>query len=97
MMPPQQDITIDSYLRRKIAAQLVTNYHGDPIPTVQQMLRHVPSQVKHWKKIKLLNRDEVIREETLIGDETKSHRDNTFVKVRLARHLWSSLIHVFNT
>jgi hypothetical protein len=86
MMRPQQVIAIDRTLRRKIAAHLVTNFHGGQVPTIQQMMVYVPDNVKDWKKIKLLARDEVIRAATLIDDDEKHSRDNTFIKVSLERH-----------
>jgi hypothetical protein len=83
MMQPHRITPINDNLRRKIAAHLVTNYHNEGAPTVQQMLAFIPNEVDDWKKIKLLDRDEVIRTATLINDGEKHHRDNTFVKVSL--------------
>ena len=77
-------MTIDDNLRRKIASHLVTNYHGEGTPTVQQMLRYIPTEVADWKKIKLLDRNEVIRVARLAyDDDGRNFRDNTFVKVSL--------------
>jgi hypothetical protein len=50
------------------------------------MLAFIPNEVNAWKKVKLLDRDEVIRTVTLIDDGEKHHRDNTFVKVSVTRH-----------
>lgn len=86
MMRPQRITTIDRNLRRKIAAHLVTNCHGEQVPTIQQMMVYVPGEVKDWKKIKLLARDEVIRAAALIDEDEKCSRDNTFIKVSLERH-----------
>jgi hypothetical protein len=73
--------TIDDSSRKKIAAHLVTNYQGELVPTVRQILAYVPREVTTWNKIKLLARDEVVRAATLLNNNAKGYRDNTFVKV----------------
>jgi hypothetical protein len=85
MMHPARIIAIDNTLLQKIAAHLVTNYHGDQVPTVQHMLAYIPSEVKNWQKIKISARDEVIRAASLINDDERSSHDNTYVKVNLAK------------
>jgi hypothetical protein len=81
MIHPYQIGAVDDTLRRKIAAHLVTNHRGEHIPTVSQMLKHIPREMPEWSKAKLLDRKEIIRIAVLINnDETKFH-DNTFVKV----------------
>jgi hypothetical protein len=97
MMQPRQVTPIDESTRRKIAAHLVTNYCSEGAPTIRQLLAFIPSEVNAWKKIKLLHRDEVIRTVALIGDGEKHHRDNTFVKVSVARHFRSSFIYIYDT
>jgi hypothetical protein len=87
MMQPRRIIPIDENIRRKIAAHLVTNYYSEGAPTVRQMLAFIPNEVNSWKKIKLLDRDEVIRTVALIDDGEKHHRDNTFVKVSVTGHI----------
>jgi hypothetical protein len=92
MMHPRRITATDSNLRRKIAAHLVTNFQGEQIPTIQQMMAYVPGEINDWKKIKILARDEVIRAATLIDndDSEKRSRDNTFVKVSLHTYYYAS-------
>jgi hypothetical protein len=83
MMGLGQLATIDDNSRKKIAAHLVTNHQGELVPTVRQILAYVPREVATWNKIKLLARDEVIRAATLLNNNVKGFRDNTFVKVSM--------------
>ena len=84
-MCPRQIAPIDNTLRQKVAAHIVTNYHGERTPTVRQISELIPSKVIHWSKMKLVSRDETIRAISQIDGE-RSARDNTFVKVSHYHH-----------
>ena len=83
MMHPHQSIEIDVKLQKMIAAHLVTNCHSDENLTVSQMKRYIPTRMEEWKRIKILDRDEMVRAAVLLDGAEKSCRDNTFVKVSL--------------
>ena len=82
MMRPHHVSDINVDVRRMIAAHLVTNYHYRGRPTVPRMMAYIPVQMEEWKRMKILDRDEIIRTATLLDCAEKSSRDNSFVKVR---------------
>ena len=81
MMRPYHVADIDNRLRKMIAAHLVTNYQGGLKPTVSDMMRYIPIRMDEFKRIKIHDRDEMVRTAGLLDGVGKSCRDNTFIKV----------------
>lgn len=79
MMGPHLVANIDTQLRKKIAAHLVTNYSGEEALSAARMARYIPSRMDEWKKFKILGEDQMVRVASLLGVE--NGRDNTFIKV----------------
>ena len=80
-MRPYHVAEIDSHVRKMIAAHLVTNYQGGLNPTVSDMKRYVPIRMDEFKRIKIHDRDEMVRTADLLNGVGKRCRDNTFIKV----------------
>jgi hypothetical protein len=85
-MRPHCSTVIDANLHKMIAAHLVTNYAGSRSPTVLQMKKYVPVRMEEWKKLKILDRDEMIRTADCHDKTCTFARDNTFIKVSRPKH-----------
>jgi hypothetical protein len=81
MMRPHLVADIDLQLRKKIAAHIVTNYSGGTALTPARMARYLPSRMDEYKKIKILDQEELVRVAGLLDGAEKIGRDNSFIKV----------------
>jgi hypothetical protein len=81
MMRPYLVTNIDIHLRRKIAAHLITNYTGETTLSVARMTSYIPLQMEEWKKIKILDQDELVWAAVSFNGIEATGRDNTFIKV----------------
>jgi hypothetical protein len=85
MVHPNKTTGIDSALRRKIAAHIVTNYpaaSGGTL-TISEALAFVPNEISEWAKLKLRNSKETIHAAHMVQRSDEDARDATFVRVRL--------------
>lgn len=78
MLHPQQTLTVDDPMRRKIAQHLSTNY----LLSASEALKHVPFEMVQWGKLRQASNGDVIHAAELVQrSEQSSPRDATFVKV----------------
>lgn len=90
LVVPHRDLHVDDELRRKVAAYLATNLTNGL--TTTQVLRHVPTVLNAYGKVKFLNGGDMIHSALTYSISDSEHRDASFVKVRFSISLAHQLI-----
>ena len=83
LLPPKRELEIDSRLRGKLAAALVTRYSPNNLQmkiSIATASRHVPARVHQWGQAQIHGGGDRFKCRALLKDQ-KCVRDCTYVKV----------------
>jgi hypothetical protein len=86
LLPPKRKLEINSQLRKKLAAALVTRYSPD-YPQMKILMtttsKYIPESIHQWGQVQICDRGDWFKCRVLLKGQGRAH-DCTYVKVSMS-------------